>query len=181
MLKTLLSFFIFISLGCVVIEAQDYIDRQGEITFFSYTSVEDIQAKNNQGLSSISLETGDIAVRILMKAFVFKKSLMHEHFNESYIESDLYPEATFLGKIIDFNQDDDEQIRIIKGDFQLRDVSKPFEIKSKITKENNTYSIEGELEVNIEDYKIKVPKLLSPNIAKTIKVSFKFQYRPNEK
>lgn len=182
MAKALLSFFICISLGSVTVEAQDYKERQGEVTFFSYTSVEDIQAKNNQVYSNIRPKTGEIAVRILMKAFVFKKSLMHVHFNESYIESDLYPEATFVGKIIGFNPNEEgEQTRIIKGEFQLRDISKPFEIKSKIIKENNTFTIEGELEANINDYKIKIPKLLSPNIAKTIKVSFKFQYRPNEK
>ena len=86
MSKTLLSFFILISLGFIADENEKYIDRQGEITFFSHTSVEDIQATNNQVYSITEPATSEIAIRILMKTFVFKKSLMHVHFNESYIE-----------------------------------------------------------------------------------------------
>ena len=180
--KTVLLFFVLISLSFVTDQSERYIERQGTVTFFSYTSVENIQAVNNQVYSFLEPATGEIAVQMLMKTFVFKKSLMQEHFNESYIESDLYPEANFEGEIIDFDPNlEDEQTRIIKGEFQLRGISKPIEIKSKIVKGDDTYTIEGELDVNINDYKIKVPSLLSPNIAKTIKVSFKFQYRPNEK
>ncbi|MGV6832083.1 MAG: YceI family protein, partial [bacterium] len=105
--------------------ATQFIERQGSVTFFSYTSVENIEAKNDQTLSILDTETGEIAVRILMRAFVFEKELMREHFNESYIESDLYPEATFVGKIIDFDPDlDGEQTRIIKGDFTLKNTTK---------------------------------------------------------
>lgn len=180
MTRKLLLFFTLIGFSFAPVESQEYIDILGEITFFSYTAVEDIAATNNVARSSFSAKTGEVAVWILMKAFKFKKSLMHEHFNESYIESDLYPEATFSGFITDFNPDEKNQTRIIKGDFTLRGISKPFEIKSKISKNANSYTIEGELEVKIDDYKIKVPRLLSPNIAKTIKVTFKFQYKPDE-
>ena len=61
-----------------------YEERQGKITFFSYTPVENIQATNNQAYSQFSPDTQEIVARILMRAFKFKKSLMYEHFNESY-------------------------------------------------------------------------------------------------
>lgn len=162
--------------------ADEYIERQGQVTFFSYTSVENIQATNNQVLSLFNPKTNEIAVSILMRAFVFKKSLMHEHFNESYIESDLYPKATFNGKIIDFDPTiKGEQTRIIKGDFTLKNITKSVEVKAKITAVNKTFNIEGELNVLVGDYDIKVPPLLSPNIAKNIDVSFNFKYSPYEK
>lgn len=152
-------------------------DKHGQITFFSYTSVENIEAVNNQAWSYIDTENGEIVVSILMRAFVFKKTLMREHFNESYIESDLYPNATFEGKIIDFDPSiDGTQTRIIKGNFTLRNITKPIEFKANIVKTNGIYSIDGNLEVGIDDYNIKVPALLSPNVAKTIKVSFNFNY-----
>lgn len=80
------------------------IARQGQVSFFSYTSVENIEANNNQVLSIIDYSKSKIAVSMLMRAFVFKKDLMYEHFNESYIESDLYPKANFEGIIIDFDE-----------------------------------------------------------------------------
>ncbi len=168
--------------GINLVNAQDqYITRQGEVTFFSYTSVENIQASNNQVLSLLYPTSKKIGIQILMRAFAFEKSLMYEHFNESYIESDLYPKAIFEGDIIDFDPNQEEtQTRIIKGTFTLRDITRPIEVKATITKLNNEYTISGMLEVFIEDYQIKVPPILSPNIAKNIQVSFKFQYQPND-
>ena len=145
MTKTLLSFFLLINLSFASAQNEQLLERQGEVTFFSYTSVENIQAKNNQVQSFLIPNKNEVVVLILMKAFKFKKSLMHEHFNESYIESDIYPEATFEGKIIDFDpKSNGSQTKIIKGDFTLRNITKPIEIKSKISKlGDNKYTIEG--------------------------------------
>ncbi len=154
----------------------EFIERQGMVTFFSYTAVENIKAKNTQTLSLFNPKTNEIAVQILMRAFVFEKSLMHEHFNESYIESDLYPKATFEGVIEDFNPDSITQTKIIKGDFTLKNITKPVEIKATITKDKASYNIDGNLDVFIDDYSIEVPALLSPNISKKIEVKFSFKY-----
>lgn len=105
---------------------------------------------------------------------------MYEHFNESYIESDLYPYAQIKAEVVDFDPNLASQTRIIKGSFTLRDITNPIEFKTQITKENNGYQFQGELEVKIDDYKIKVPKVLAANIAKTIQVSFNFQFEPYE-
>ncbi|WP_298905017.1 YceI family protein [uncultured Psychroserpens sp.] len=178
----LLILLIFINHSSTTPSKEEYIERQGEVSFFSYTSVENIQATNNQALSIFDIKTNEVAVRILMRAFVFKKSLMHEHFNESYIESDLYPEATFSGTIVDFDSSiTTEQTRIIKGDFTLKNITKPVEIKAKISKIDEDYSIDGNLEILIEDYNINIPALLSPNISKKIEVTFNFKYKPHEK
>jgi hypothetical protein len=179
--KLLLIFAIAISLSFVSDEEKALIERQGKITFFSYTPVENIQATNNQAYSLFNPESKLIAVRILMRAFTFKKSLMYEHFNESYIESDLYPNALLEGKVIDFDASLETQTRMIQGEFTLRGITKPIEIKANITKENDGYRFQGELEVRIDDHEIKVPRVLSANIAKKIQVSFNFQYEPNEK
>ncbi|GGG04728.1 hypothetical protein GCM10011344_01360 [Dokdonia pacifica] len=178
--KLLLLFFAIYGIGFV--NAQDqHITRQGEITFFSYTSVENIQATNNQVLSILYTTNKKVGVQILMRAFAFEKSLMYEHFNESYIESDLYPKATFEGDIIDFDPNQEgSQTRIIKGEFTLRGITKPVEVKATIVNTDGIYSITGTIDVPIKDYEIKVPPILSPNIAKNIQVSFKFQYAPNE-
>ncbi len=178
--KTILFFITIFTLSYANAQEQ-YITRQGEVTFFSYTSVENIQASNNQVLSIINPSTKEVAVQILMRAFVFEKSLMYEHFNESYIESDLYRKATFEGEIVDFDPDlTQDQTRIIKGKFTLRDITKDIEIKATIKKINDGYTIGGTFEVFIKDYNIKVPPILSPNIAKNIQVSFNFQYAPYE-
>ncbi len=157
------------------------IARQGQVSFFSYTSVENIKAENNQVLSIIDLEEGTIAVDMLMNAFVFEKALMREHFNESYIETDIFPKATFNGKIEGFDaQLQGTQVKIIKGAFTMRGVTKDIEIKTKIENNNGRYILSGTFETFVKDYNINIPPLLAGNIAKSIEVNFKFEYKPYE-
>lgn len=157
------------------------IARQGQISFFSYTSVENIEAKNNQVLSILDLEKEEIAISMLMRAFEFKKDLMYEHFNESYIESDIYPKANFEGKIINFDATTKEtQTKIIRGNLTIHGISKEIDIKSTIENVDGNYILLGEFDLLVKDFQIKIPPILSSNIAKTISIKFKFQYQSYE-
>ena len=82
---------------------EQYLTKNGAITFFSSTIIEDIKAENNQVLSIIDASKSKMAISILIKSFLFKKALMQEHFNENYLESDKFPKATFKGDILNFN------------------------------------------------------------------------------
>src|ERR1051326_6421861 len=95
---------IFISLflfAATLTQAQIYMGKTSEITFFSDGPIEDITAKNTTAKPILNTSTNDIAVKITIKGFKFEKALMEEHFNEKYMESDKYPYATFAGKIKD--------------------------------------------------------------------------------
>ncbi|ARV14937.1 YceI family protein [Polaribacter sp. SA4-12] len=154
-----------------------FIARQGHISFFSYASMENIEAQNNQVLSILDLKNEKIAVSMLMRAFVFKKDLMYEHFNESYIESDIYPKATFEGDIINFEPSLDKQTKIIRGNLTIHGIAKEIDIKTTIEKVNGTYALSGEYNVFVKDFDIKIPPILSSNIAKMITIKFSFQYQ----
>jgi hypothetical protein len=172
-------FFLFISFADFDTKQNQFIARQGQITFFSYTSVENIEAKNNQVLSILDVDKEEIAISMLMRAFVFKKDLMYEHFNESYVESDLYPKANFEGKIIDFETSKKGiQTKIIRGQITIHGITKEIDIKSTIENLNGNYTISGEFDAFVNDFQIKIPPILSSNIAKTIAIQFKFQYQP---
>ena len=51
----------------------------------------------------LDFDTGQLALVVPIKEFVFKRSLMQEHFNENYMESDKYPKATFTGHFVGFD------------------------------------------------------------------------------
>lgn len=165
-----------------LIKAQnEFIERQGQISFFSYTSVENIEARNNQVLSIIDIEKKEIAVSMLMRAFTFKKDLMYEHFNESYIESDNYPKANFQGDLPDFDfEATNTIIKRIKGTITIHGISKEINMKTKITKTKKGYMLDGEFNLTVKDFDIKIPPLLSKNIAKVVSVKIKFEYTPYE-
>ena len=162
------------------VKENQFIARQGQITFFSYASVENIEAQNNQVLSLLDLQNEKVAVSMLMRAFVFKKDLMYEHFNESYVESDIYPKATFEGKIIDFDKTLSNQTKIVRGTLTIHGISKEMDIKTTIVNNNGKYTLSGEYDVLVKDFDIKIPPILTSNIAKVINIKFRFQYQPYE-
>jgi YceI-like domain len=182
MSKITIFVFLFFILNSFDLKPDKFIARQGQVTFFSYTTAENIEATNNQALSILDLSKNEISISMLMNSFIFKKSLMHEHFNESYIESDLYPKATFHGKIIDFDRSNNEiQTRVIKGKLTIRNISKDVEIKTNIQNVDGEYIITGKFNIPVKDFNIKIPKIVEPNIAKVISTKFKFEYELYEK
>jgi len=60
-------FFAFVGVLGFGQEENTIIARQGQVSFFSYTAVENIEATNNQVLSIINLEDSKIAVNMLMR------------------------------------------------------------------------------------------------------------------
>ncbi len=157
------------------------IAKQGQVSFFSHTSVEDIEATNNQVLSIVDIASKKVAVDMLMRAFVFKKALMQEHFNESYIESDIHPTCSFEGEILDFEASlPPVQTKLVKGTINLHGVSKEIDIKTRIENQDDNISLSGTFNLQVSDFKIKIPPIVAGNISKTIEVNFRFEYQPYE-
>ena len=77
-----------------------YLTKTGQVSFFSSAPIEDIEARNQQVAAVLDLGTGQLAFVVPIKGFVFKRTLMQEHFNENYLESDKYPKATFSGRLL---------------------------------------------------------------------------------
>lgn len=179
--KLTLLAILLISQFCLGQNTNRIITKQGQITFFSYTSVEDIEANNNQVLSIVDLSSKKVAISMLMRTFVFRKALMQEHFNESYIESDIYPKATFEGDIIDFDTTlPPLQTKLVNGKITIHGVTKDIEIKTQIEHVNDNIVLSGNLNLTVADFKIKIPPIVAGNIAKTIQVKFRFEYQPYE-
>ena len=175
---------LFLLLGFSISTAQSqerYIAKQGQVSFYSYTSVENIEATNNQAFSILEIQNGSLAISMLMKAFVFEKALMEEHFNESYIESDIYPKSTFEGKIIDYDPAVlEEQTRRIQGKITIHGVTKEIEIKAKIQRQENELLLSGDFQLEVDDFEVKIPPIVAGNIAETIQVKFRLQYQMYE-
>jgi polyisoprenoid-binding protein YceI len=157
-----------------------YLTKQGYISFYSHTPVENIKAENNQVLSIADLSNGDMAITILMKAFAFEKALMQEHFNENYIESDKYPKANFSGNIT--NLEDilagNNSIALIKGNLTIHGITRSVTIESKITVENKMVHLHGKFKIAVADYDIKIPAIVRRNIAEEVEITFNLKHQP---
>ncbi|GAA4278611.1 hypothetical protein GCM10022259_33360 [Aquimarina mytili] len=167
----------------IVVSGQErFLTKQGYTSFFSSAPVEDIKADNNQVLSIIDTSTGTIAIAILMKSFMFEKSLMQEHFNENYVESDKYPKAKFKGQILNFNSlDQNEQEVTIDGNITIHGVTQKLETLAKITRTTDHISVQGSFPLKIADFNIKIPSVVVNNIAEIVEVSFALDHKPYKK
>jgi hypothetical protein len=81
-----------------------YMTKTGLISFFSASIMEDIEARNNKVAAVVDLATGQMAFAVPIREFQFKRTLMQEHFNENYMESEKYPKATFTGQVVNAAQ-----------------------------------------------------------------------------
>jgi len=124
------KFFTFMAIMCLtglVVKAQKYITKEGEIDIFSQTSLFTIEAANHQVASIMDASNGNLVASTLVRSFKFREALVEEHFNENYMESSKYPKAIFKGKItnfssIDLSKDGTYDITI-EGDLTLHGVT----------------------------------------------------------
>jgi len=158
--------------------AQLYITTTGEVSFFSKTPMEDIEALNKNVSSIINTSTNEVAVQMRITNFVFPNKLMQEHFNENYLESEKFPSATFKGKIketVDLTVPGSYPISA-SGSATIHGVTRPIELKGTIVSNGSTLALTCQFEVKLVDYKIDIPKIVFAKIAEVIKVSSKLTY-----
>lgn len=163
-----------------IISAQKIYTKNGSISFFSKTNMEDIKADNNQVMSVLNTQTGELQFSVLVKSFHFEKALMEEHFNENYMESSKYPKSTFKGTVADISKvnftTDGTYPVSVSGDLTMHGVTKKVTTNGKIIIKGGKATGNAVFSVALADYKIEVPKLVENNIAKNIEITVNCLY-----
>jgi polyisoprenoid-binding protein YceI len=125
--------------------------------------------------SALDMATGGFVFKVLLKSFEFEKALMQEHFNENYVESDKYPNATFVGKVTNIKDINLGKEGIyeatVEGKLTLHGITK--DMKEKGTFEVKQEKLIGRARFNLvlADYKITIPGTVGNNISKTIEIT----------
>lgn len=175
-MKNFTYIFVFLSLN--LFAQSKYITKTGTVNFeASVNSFEEVKASNSSTTAIIDSDNGKFAALVLVKGFRFKNALMEEHFNENYAESDTYPKATFKGNIVNFSLESINSKEFkINGQLTFHGKTKQLNnIIVKLSKKGNTIIMSGNFETIAEDFDIKIPKIVSSKIAKTIEISFYFE------
>ena len=178
-MKHFLLLFILIFIQQDIVSQQFYTDKG--VTKFdgSKAAFEPIKATNNNSVSIIDSKTGQIAAVILISKFEFRLGLMQEHFNENYLESNVYPKSTFEGKIKDFNVlnlTETVMTHEITGNLTIKGVAKKIKTIAEISKVDNQIKIKSNFAVFLSDFGIKVPKIVFKKIDEEVKISLNFTY-----
>lgn len=163
--------------------SQKYIAKNGHIWFYSHTPMEDIEAHNHQVVSILDISTGDIVFNLLMKSFEFQRTLMQEHFNENYVESDKFPKAMFKGKItnlsqIDFKKDGEYKAHV-EGDITIHGVTKKLSVDGTFTVKGGEVTAKSDFTIAPKDFDIKIPSLVENKIGKEMETHVDITYSAN--
>lgn len=153
---------------------------KGNITFTSDAPLELITAGSNELKGLIETERKQFAFSVKVRSFKgFNSGFQKDHFNENYLESDKYPDATFSGKIIedvDFTKNNILSVRA-KGILTVHGVSKERIIKSDMTIKNGAVFIKANFTVLLADHNIPIPKVVHEKLASEIKVEVKSELK----
>jgi len=115
-----------------------------------------------------------------MKAFLFEKAMMQEHFNEKYVESDMYPKSVFKGTIenlgtIDFKKDGVYKLTA-SGLLTLHGITKTVQVSGILTVSKGVIMTSSEFQVAAADYGIEIPSLVRDKIAKVVTIKTEATY-----
>ena len=174
MRKIIFSAAVLLSLALQV-NAQKLTTNDAKVDFDATSAVENIKAANKSGAVALNTATGEVAARVLIKNFIFKQALMQEHFNENYLESGKYPNATLKGKIsnpsaVDFKKDGTYK-STINGTLEMHGVTKPVEVPVTFTVKGGKIQFSSKFKVACADYNIAIPSVVADKVAKEVKIS----------
>ena len=174
-----------LSLPIEAVTAQEkYIDKHGIVVFEASEELfEPVKARNESVTVILDLSNGEIASLALIRGFEFSNPLMQEHFNENYIESELYPKALFQGRILNFDKEQLGQSALeytVQGTLKVRDIDKPLRTTVRIQRVGEVISIRGRFTALPGDFDIKIPKIVANKIAKQVLVNIDFKLVSNQ-
>ena len=179
-----LLFLLIVATGATPTMAQSkYLTKTSEVTFFSSAPLEDITAINNDMAGVVDFESGEFLMRIPIIKFDFPIDLMEEHFNENYMETELYPFAIYKGTFddtVDPTQPGEYTLKC-SGILDIHGVQQSRDIEVALTVDQKALSAAAAFTIHLEDHAIEIPKIVFKKIAEVIDVKMSATFEPLKK
>jgi polyisoprenoid-binding protein YceI len=155
--------------------------ENSKVEFHSEAPQELISASSTEMKGAIDIARKSFAFKIGILSFMgFNSPLQRDHFNENYMESNTFPEASFSGKIIediDLSVDGVHSVRA-KGKLRIHGIEKERIIKAQVTVKGQMIYVSSNFMVALSDHNIRIPRIVSEKLAQDISVSVKANLRP---
>jgi hypothetical protein len=154
---------------------------KGSIHFQSKAPLEVIRADSRHLRGLVNTNNQTFAFSVKMNTLEgFNSPLQQEHFNENYMESTRFPEATFSGKIIetiDFSKSGNLAVRA-KGKLNIHGIEQERIIKVSLNIQADKISFSSDFSVPLSDHNIRIPKIVHQKIAEEVAVHVEGQLLP---
>jgi hypothetical protein len=183
-MRLLLFLFLFCVAQAGPLQAQPVYEVQNStLTFHSSAPKELITAATTELRGLLDLGKRVFVFKVSVSSFKgFNNSLQQEHFRENYMESYLYPDALYNGKIIEdvsLDKPGVYQVRA-KGKLLIHGVAQERIIRSRITVKEDRILVSSEFTVLLRDHNIKVPRVVYEKLAAEINVTLEAVLLPKK-
>ncbi len=150
-----------------------YEISKGMVHFSSTAPLELISADSKDLRGVLDVRKKTFAFKIPIVSFRgFNSPLQREHFNENYMESEIYPDATFRGKIIEdvtLEKDGEYKVRA-KGKLRIHNIEQERIITVMIKTNSSKLNFHSDFTVSLIDHNIKIPRVVYDKLAPDIQV-----------
>ena len=153
-------------------QSEKYFTRNAIIKFTSEAPLEKINSTNKVSNCILNTQTGDLAFKVVVKSFEFDKQGMYDHFNNTYLESDKFPNATFQGKItspIDYKKEGKYEVTV-EGKLTLHGITKEVKQKGVVEISAGKITATSKFNVKLSDYGIIVPNDYLKKISNSVDI-----------
>ncbi|MBK9792310.1 MAG: YceI family protein [Sphingobacteriales bacterium] len=163
--------FIFL-LQVMFAQSEKYFTRNATVTFTSVAPVEKIISENKVSNCILNTQTGDLALKVVIKSFEFEKQAMADHFNNDYLNSDKFPNATFEGKIttpLDYKKNGKYNVTV-DGKLTIHGVTKQVKQSGIIEVSAGKIIARSKFSILLSDYGVIVPNDYLKKISNTVDI-----------
>jgi hypothetical protein len=158
--------------------------KNGKADFLSDAPLELIKASTRSISGVVNISDRSFTFIIPTKSFEgFNSSLQRVHFNEDYMETEVYPNSTFKGKIIeevDLSVPGEYSIRA-KGKMNIHGIENDRIVRCDLIVSNNKINVTAKFTVFLTDHNISIPSIVNKKIAEEIKVDIELTLTPSDK
>lgn len=143
----------------------------GKVEFHTSSIMSDIEAVSKEMDVSLDVETGEVNIRIPISSFDFEYEMMQDHFNEDYLESELYPYASFQGKITQDITPLQEVVEVdVSGNLIIHGVTKMIKVTANISQTDGFTRVKCVFPIVFKDFNVDEPSILSKSVAKDVEL-----------
>lgn len=151
------------------------IGKESTVQLNSKTPLADIKAENRQAVGVLDFNNQTVQIELQMSEFQFPLSLMQEHFNNDFIESEKYPTAMFSGKIskelpTPENWKGEQKIMLV-GWMDFHGKIQKMKIQGTLSFRNNTLIAKAVFPIILADFDVEIPTILTQKLAHTVEIN----------
>lgn len=143
--------------------------------------MEMIEAATRATLGFLNTTDNTFAFSVPVNSFKgFNNPLQQDHFNENYLESEAFPEATFTGKIIesaDLTRPGEYDLRA-KGKMVIHGIARERIIRCQLQVRPTEIQVTARFSVLLRDHQIQIPRIVHQKIAEEIQIDLDFHLTP---